>query len=499
MASTQLTVVAPATELTTSRTPPQNLDAEQALLAAILGNNLAYEKVSEFLRPEHFYNAVFSRIYQAVITLIERGQKADAITLKHFFSADPEIAQLGGGDYLAQLTGSYVSIINAADYGRTIHDLYLRRQLVDIGTDVVNDAFGGDVEEPAITQVEQAEQKLFQLATSGDIRGGFVSFATSLRKAREMAEAAFKNDTHITGVTTGLVDMDKKLGGLQRSDLIILAGRPSMGKTALATNMAFAAARKFYETNGKEGGVTGFFSLEMSAEQLATRLISEHARIPSNDIRRGQVRPEEFGKVIESIKEMESLPLYIDDTPGLTIAALRTRARRMKRSAHGLGLIVIDYLQLMQGSSSGRSEQNRVLEISEITRGLKAIAKELDVPVMALSQLSRAVEARDDKRPQLSDLRESGAIEQDADVVMFVFREEYYHSRAEPMRRADETDDKFNKRYEAWQERGSKIHNIAEVIVAKQRHGPIGTVELQFEGQFTRFSDLAKESQSNYD
>jgi replicative DNA helicase len=266
-----------------------------------------------------------------------------------------------------------------------------------------------------------------------------------------------------------------------------------MGKTALATNIAYNAARRFKETNGKEGAVTGIFSMEMSAEQLATRLISEHARLSSNDIRRGQIKREEFASMMQSIKELESIPLFIDDTPALTISALRTRARRMKRSANGLGLIVIDYLQLMQGSGL-RKDDNRVNEVSEITRGLKAIAKELDVPVMALSQLSRAVETREDKRPQLSDLRESGAIEQDADVVMFVFREEYYHSRMEPARRGEETDDKFNKRYQAWQERGDKIHSVAEAIIAKQRHGPIGTVELHFEGQFTKFSNLDRQS-----
>jgi replicative DNA helicase len=489
--SNELVVLRPGNTGVTAaqRLPPHNLDAEQALLAAIMGNNLAYERVSEFLRAEHFYNPVFGRIYKAAITLIERGQKADAITLKHFFSNDPEIHQLGGDDYLAQLTGSFVSIINAADYGRTIHDLHMRRQLIDVGSDMVNDSFSANVEDEAIQMVEAAEQRLFQLATTGDTRGGFVSLGASLHKAQVMMEAAYKSDSHITGVTTGLRDLDRKLGGFQRSDLIILAGRPSMGKTALATNIAFNSAKAFMDTNGKTGGVVGFFSLEMSAEQLSTRLISEYARIPSNDIRRGQIKKEEFTHLMEAIKELERVPLYIDDTPALSIAALRTRARRMKRSAHGLSMIVIDYLQLMQGSGS-KKEENRVNEVSEITRGLKAIAKELDVPVVALSQLSRAVESREDKRPQLSDLRESGSIEQDADVVMFVYREEYYHSRMEPSRRADENDEKFNRRYADWQDRGSKVHNIGEVILAKQRHGPIGTVQLHFEGAFTRFSDL---------
>jgi replicative DNA helicase len=472
------------------RTPPHNLDAEQALIAAILTNNLAYEKVGEFLRPDHFYNPVFGKIYSAICTVIERGQKADSITLRHFFSSDPEIMELGGSDYLAQLAGSYVSIINAADYGHTIHDLHLRRALVDIGTQTVNDAFDGDVETTAMNQVEEAEQRLFKLATTGDVRGGFVSLKEGLHKARAMAEAAHKRDTHITGVTTRLRDLDHKLGGLQPSDLVILAGRPSMGKTALATNIAFNAARAFAQSEGKEGAVVGFFSLEMSSEQLSTRLLSEFVRIPSNDIRRGQIRAEQFDEIVEGIKQMEQTPLYIDDTPALSVAALRTRARRMKRSAHGLGLIIIDYLQLMQGSGSKSSSENRVLEVSEITRGLKALAKELNVPIMALSQLSRKVEERDDKRPQLADLRESGAIEQDADVVMFVFREEYYLSRSEPTQHQNETREKFETRYAEWQQKAGTVHNVAEAIIAKQRHGPIGTVKLHFEGQFTRFSDL---------
>ncbi|MBI3420051.1 MAG: replicative DNA helicase [Proteobacteria bacterium] len=479
----------PPAPATTPRTPPHNLDAEQALLAAILSNNLAYEKVGEFLRPDHFYNPVFGKIFQAVSTVIERGQKADAVTLRHFFASDPEIQQLGGSDYLAQLAGSYVSIINAGDYGHTIHDLYLRRQLVEIGTETVNNAFDGDVEDTAMMLVESSEQRLFQLATTGDIRGGFVALKEPLYRARTMAEAAHKRDSHISGVTTKLRDLDFKLGGLQPSDLVILAGRPSMGKTALATNIAYNAARAFLETDGHEGAVTGFFSLEMSAEQLATRLISEHTKIPSNDIRRGQIKAEQFDEIVEGIKQLERVPLYIDETPALSVAALRTRARRMKRSAHGLGLIVIDYLQLMQGSGT-RREENRVLEVSEITRGLKALAKELNVPVLALSQLSRAVEQREDKRPQLSDLRESGAIEQDADVVMFVFREEYYHTRGQPTQFANETRERFEARYQEWQNRGASIHNVAEVIIAKQRHGPIGTVEMHFEGEFTRFSNL---------
>ncbi len=491
MAGTQLAVINPqglTTGNTPARVPPHNLDAEQALLAALLANNLAYEKVGEFLRAEHFYNPVFGRIYESVTTLINRGQKADAITLKHFFATDPEISQLGGADYLAQLTGSFVSIINTADYGHTIHDLYLRRQLVDVGSDIVNDAFAANLEEGAMHQVEAAEQRLFQLATVGDIRGGMVSLKSSLEKSRESIEAAYRRKAEVTGVTTGLKDLDFVLGGLQRSDLLILAGRPSMGKTALATNMAIAAARKYHQTAGREGAVTAIFSLEMSAEQLSTRLISEHARIASNEMRRGQISVDQHSRIVETIRDLDQMPLYIDDTGSISIAAIRTRARRMKRSAHGLGLIIIDYLQLVTGSGSKR-EENRVQEISEITRGLKAIAKELDVPVIALSQLSRKVEDRDDKRPQLSDLRESGAIEQDADVVMFVFREEYYESRREPTRGQDREQD-FNDKWQRWKERLDASRNVAEVIIGKNRHGPIKTVKLHFENEFTRFSDL---------
>ncbi len=312
----------------------------------------------------------------------------------------------------------------------------------------------------------------------------------SLVVSLKMAEEAYKRDSHVTGVTTGLRDLDRKLGGMQKSDLVILAGRPSMGKTALATNIAFSAARAFHDSDGKEGAGVAFFSLEMSNEQLATRLLGEHSSVPSDKIRRGEVKAEDFSRFLEATKILSRAPLYIDDTPGLSVASLRTRARRLKRMVPHIGMIVIDYLQLLQGSS--RREDNRVQEVSEITRGLKALAKELNIPVIALSQLSRAVEMREDKRPQLADLRESGSIEQDADVVMFVYREEYYHARAEPTRRADENEDKFNSRSQRWMERGEEIRNIAEVLIAKQRHGPIGTVELHFDGPFTRFSDLER-------
>jgi replicative DNA helicase len=469
------------------RVMPHNAEAEQGLLGAVLVNNKAYEKVVEFLKAEHFYDPLHARIFEAVDTLINQGRIADPVTLKGYFASDPEIA---GGNYLERLAANVVSVINAEHYGRLIHDLFLRRKLIEIGEETVTDAFSQTLENDGIGQIEEAEAKLFELASTGDVKGGFVSFKDSLAAAISNAEAAFQRDTPITGVTSGLTDMDRKLGGLHKSDLIILAGRPSMGKTSLAVNMGFNAAKAWLASEGKEGATVAFFSLEMSSDQLAGRILADESKVPSEKIRRGDLRTEDFQRFTEAAQLVGRAPFYIDDTPALSINAVRTRARRLARSAQGgLGLIIVDYLQLLRGSSA-KSSENRVQEISEITRGLKAIAKELHVPVIALSQLSRAVEQREDKRPQLSDLRESGSIEQDADVVMFVFREQYYLERAEPSRRPDESDDKFNDRYQRWQERCEEVHSTAEVIIAKQRHGPIGTVRLFFDGQFTKFDNL---------
>ncbi len=474
---------------TAPRTPPRNLDAEQALLGAILMNNRAYERVSEFLRPEHFSDPANGKIFQAMARLIDQNQIADVVTLKALFERDQELADIGGTGYLARLAGSAITVINAGDYGKTIHDAHLRRQLIDIGDQMINGAFGADMDLTAVDQIEKSEQQLFDLASTGQTEGGFKSLDSAVKTAIGMAEAAFKRAGRVVGVTTGFRDLDARLGGLHPSDLIILAGRPAMGKTALATNIAYNAARARMERGEEEGAVVGFFSMEMSSEQLATRLLSERAEIGSDRIRRGAITQEEFPRVVQAAQELHRLPLHIDDTPALTVSALRTRARRLKRQ-QGLGLIVVDYLQLAQGSKSGKAE-NRVQEISEITRGLKALAKELNVPVIALSQLSRAVEQREDKRPQLADLRESGSIEQDADVVMFIYRHEYYLQREEPQKRADESDEKFNDRVERWQQRAEEAHNKAEVIVGKQRHGPTGTVSLFFDGNFTKFADLA--------
>lgn len=450
------------------------------LVGAILVNNRAFERVSEFLRSEHFADPVHGRIYQACTVMIERGQHVDPTTLKHFFERDEDFAELGGVQYLARLAANAVTIINADNYGRLIHDLHLRRELIELGTDMVNDAFIADLETDAMSQIETAEQSLYDLATVGDYDGGFVPFTTALTSAINIAQIAFKRDG-IAGAPTGFSKLDLMLGGLHPSDLIIVAGRPSMGKTAFATNIAYNVARSI--VHEREEDLTarssiGFFSLEMSAEQLATRIIAEEAQIPSDKIRRGELNAREFDKIVLASQDLQTAPLFIDDTPALTISGLRTRARRLKRQ-HGLSLIVVDYLQLLQGS--GRTNDNRVQEISEITRGLKTLAKELDVPVLALSQLSRAVEQRDDKRPQLADLRESGTIEQDADVVIFIFREEYYLERQQPR----EGTDKFAE----WQEEMDAVHNLAEIMVSKQRHGPTGKVTLNFEPNYTRFSD----------
>jgi replicative DNA helicase len=461
------------------RIPPHSHEAEQALLGALLHNNMAFERVAEFLKPEHFSDPTHSRIYEAISTLLSRSHIADPITLKEYFDRDNALTDVGGGQYLAQLANSIVSIINTEDYGRKIYDFYLRRQLIDIGETIVNDAHTYDLDIFASHQIESAEKKLFDLATVGVQERGLQSFSSALKSALMSAEIAYKRDSHIVGVTTGFKKMNEFLGGFHPSDLIIVAGRPSMGKTALAANFAFNAACASLEK--KEGGGVAFFSLEMSAEQIANRLLGQESGLSSDLIRRGDIGKSDFPRLVEVSNRLNAIPFFIDDTPALSVPALRTRARRLMRQ-ESLGMIVIDYLQLLSGAGK-KSAENRVLELSEITRGLKALAKELNVPVIACSQLSRSVEQRDDKRPQLSDLRESGSIEQDADVVMFVYREEYYLSRKKPTG----SDDKIAE----WERSLNAVTNLADIIIAKQRHGPIGTVQLHFEGRLTKFSDLA--------
>ena len=470
------------------RERPRNVEAEQAVLGAVLVNNETLNRVSEIVQPTHFHEPAHQRIYEAALKLVDRGQLASPVTLRHFFEQDQSLAQVGGAQYLARLAGAAVTLYEVEHYARVVQDLALRRDLITIAEEMMHEAHVPDVDDSAGEQIERAEQQLFQLAETGQADRGFIDFAQAVREAIEMADAAYKRDTLLVGVPTGLTDLDQRLGGLHRSDLLILAARPAMGKTALAANIAFHAAdayRTRREADGSvrvdDGAVVAFFSLEMSAEQLATRMLGEQAEVPSEKIRRGALDQNDFNQVVQASQRIAEIPLFIDDTPALTISALRTRARRLKRT-HGLGLIVVDYLQLLRPSGRSRIE-NRVLEISEITQGLKALAKELEVPVLALSQLSRAVENREDKRPQLSDLRESGAIEQDADVVMFLFREEYYHERKEP--EADTAE------HAEWQEKGERIHGIAELIIGKQRHGPTGMIKLQFRAEFTKFNNLA--------
>jgi replicative DNA helicase len=473
------------------RTAPHNIEAEQSVLGAILVNNDAFYRVSDFLEPKHFFEPIHQTIFETASSLIRAGKIATPVTLKTFLPADTDLGGMTVGQYLARLAAEATTIINAHDYGRTIYELALRRDLIGIGTDMVNVAFDAPVDFAPRAQIEDAERRLYELAESGRYDGGFQRFAQALTVAVDMAAKAFQRDGKLSGIATGLRDLDVKMGGLQPSDLVIVAGRPGMGKTALATNIAYNVAkahRAEVQADGTmksvNGGIVGFFSCEMSAEQLATRILAEQTGIASSTIRRGGITETDFEKIRDYSIELQSLPLYVDETGGLSISQLTARARRLKRQK-GLDLLVVDYIQLLQGSNK-RGNDNRVQEVTEITTSLKALAKELNVPIIALSQLSRQVESRDDKRPQLSDLRESGSIEQDADVVMFVFREEYYLANKEPRAGTPE--------YEKWQLEMSLVHGKAEVIIGKQRHGPTGTVELQFEASLTRFGDLAHDS-----
>ncbi|WOH84898.1 replicative DNA helicase [Bradyrhizobium sp. BEA-2-5] len=474
------------------RSAPHNIEAEQGLLGAILVNNNAFYRVSDFLEPKHFFETIHQQIYETAGSLIRMGKIATPVTLKTFLPADTDVGGMTIGQYLARLAAEATTIINAQDYGRTVYDLSLRRDLIGIGEDMVNVAYDAPVDFAPRAQIEDAERQLYSLAETGRYDGGFQRFAQALTIAVDLAAKAFQRDGKLSGISTGMRDLDTKMGGLQHSDLIIVAGRPGMGKTSLATNIAYNVARAYVPelqadgtTKAANGGVIGFFSCEMSADQLATRIVAERTGVPSSHIRRGGISEADFEKIREVSIELQSLPFYVDATGGLSIAQLMARARRLKRQK-GLDLLVIDYIQLLSGSSK-RANDSRVQEITEITTSLKALAKELNVPVIALSQLSRQVESRDDKRPQLSDLRESGSIEQDADVVLFVYREEYYLAMKEPRPGTPE--------HEKWQLDMSLAHGKAEVIIGKQRHGPTGTVDLHFEASVTRFGDLAPDGQ----
>ena len=465
---------------------PHNIEGEQQLLGAILTNNEVYDRVSSLVKAEHFFDPVHQRIFERMVARIQKNALASPVTLKPFFEDDPGLKELGGPAYLVRLAGAAISAYAARDYAQMIYDLAVRRELIGLGKDIAARAGKVEVDSEPREQIIEAEQRLYKLGEQGVAERGFQSFLKAAVEAVNVANAAYQRGGGLSGISTGLVDLDRKLGGLHPSDLLILAGRPSMGKTSLATNIAFNIAKAYKRgrlpdgTDGTiDGGCVGFFSLEMSAEQLAARVLSEASKVPSEQIRRGDMTEIEFRRFVDAAKELESCPLYIDDTPALPISQLAARSRRLKRT-HGLDLLVVDYLQLLKGSKT----DNRVQEVSEITQALKAIAKELNIPVIALSQLSRQVENREDKRPQLSDLRESGSIEQDADVVMFVYREEYYLSRMEP--------EPGSAGHSEWMQKSERAHAKAEVIIGKQRHGPIGNVELSFEAEFTRFGNLAQ-------
>ena len=455
---------------------PSNLEAEQALIGSVLVNNDIIDEVAHLINSSKFFDPFHKRIYETIENLNNKGMIANPITLKNFFETNSSLDEVGGVDYLVKLTRFSSSVRQALDYAKIVHEMYIKRELIEISENVTQDSTNKNSEKTGENIIEETEQSLFKLAERGTFSQSYIKFDKALDQTIEMATLAMKNDEGIVGVPTGLTELDKKLGGLHKSDLVIIAGRPSMGKTALATNIAFNAAKKIQD-EGKKTSIA-FFSLEMSSEQLSTRILAEQSRIKSNDIRRGKISEDQFDKFIETSKNISELPLYIDETPAISIAALSNRARRIKR-LYGLDMVVIDYIQLMSASNY---RDGRVQEISEITQGLKALAKELSVPVLALSQLSRAVEQRDDKKPQLADLRESGSIEQDADVVMFVYREAYYLERKEPRPATVE--------HAEWQAKMNEVSNLAEIIIGKQRHGPTGNIMLEFEAMFTKFKDI---------
>ncbi|MEO0465191.1 MAG: replicative DNA helicase [Pseudomonadota bacterium] len=487
--------VMPKDHETTQTEAPNNLVAEAAVLGAILFDNNAYQRVTEVLQPTDYYAPAHQEIYATCAALIEQGRLADGVTLREHFERNDQLTVIGGAAYLAELLDSAAFGPEVTDYARIVRDLAIRRELLNIGSGMKLRALVPPSETEGSDQIELAERELFALAERGSSNRGFVDFGSAVRQSLEMAEAAFQREGKIAGIATHLDDLDYKLGGLHNSDLLILAGRPSMGKTSLATNIAYnvaAACRREKQEDGSlksiDGGVVAFFSLEMSSEQLATRIIAERTGISGHKFRSGELDERDFERIRDAVTELQNLPLHIDDTGGLSISQLAARARRLHRTV-GLDMIVIDYLQLIT-SSGGKSDGNRVQEITQISMALKALAKDLDIPVIALSQLSRQVEQRDDKRPQLSDLRESGSIEQDADVVMFVYRDEYYLSRMEPQ--PGEGDGDTMSKWQQWRERMDNAMGKAEVIIGKQRHGPIGKVELAFDAEVTRFGNLEK-------
>ena len=457
---------------------PCNIEAEQAVIGSILVSNEIYDEISSIIDSKKFFDPIHVKIFETIEKLISKGLLANPITLKNYFENSEGLKELGGQEYLIKITKFSTSAKQTIDYANIVHEMHVRRELIKISESVLNEATNNnEITSTGEEMIQNAEKSLFDLAERGHFNRSFLKFENALKQTIEMAKNAYQNEEGIVGVPTGLTDLDSRLGGMHKQDLVIIAGRPSMGKTALATNIAFHAAKNIERKKTKS--TVAFFSLEMSSEQLSTRILSEQSRIRSNDIRRGKVSEKELEKYIETSKNIFELPLYIDETPAITISAISNRSRRIKR-LFGLDLIVVDYIQLMR--TSGKKDWGRVQEISEITQGLKALAKELDVPVLALSQLSRQVEQRDNKKPQLSDLRESGSIEQDADVVMFVYREAYYLENKEPTLGSIE--------HAEWQQKMDEISNLAEIMIGKQRHGPTGNVKVEFEAMYTKFKNL---------
>ena len=481
-----------------TRALPANVEAEAAFLGAALIDNRVIEELPVQLAPGHFFEPVHARIYERVLQLLDRKAVVTPVTLRPYFEADEALKELGGLTYLARLTADGQGLLAPRELAEQIYDLALLRELVSVGRNLVESALDTSETVAPLEQIEHAESALYKVAEGAGAQSEAQGFSTATRTAITAIEKALNSGGHISGKTTGLTSVNEKVGGLHDSDLIILAGRPGMGKTSLATNIAFNCAKRFLDDTSRDGidpeksvgSAVAFFSLEMSADQLATRILAEQSEISSELLRMGKISREDFQKLSFASQTLAELPLYIDDTPALNIAALRARARRLKRR-HNIGLVVVDYLQLLQGS--GRANDNRVNEISEISRGLKTLAKELGVPVIALSQLSRAVEQREDKRPMLSDLRESGSIEQDADMVWFVYREDYYVASREPKQPVDGDDAKIHEAHDKWREEMERVYGLAELIVAKQRHGATGKVRMRFEPRITRFSDLAGE------
>ena len=474
----------------TPKTLPTNLEAEQAVLAAVLMNNRALERISEFLRPEHFSHPAHQEIYKLAMRLYSIGQTFDIISIKTYLDQQGVLESVGGVDYLTQLASAGVTVVNVEQYARIVYDNAMRRDLIALGQNITEDAFVEDLDNPVSHQIEVAEQKLFELSNQGATERDVVPISVALQDALKEAEIAYKADGQLSGLTTGLNALDKSISGLHHSDLIIIAGRPAMGKTTLAMNIAFNAANAIMagRANDKYKGAVVFFSLEMSYSQLATRVLASQSKIPGSAMREGSLTDEDFMKMSQYSAAISRVPLYIDDTPGMSVPMIRSRARRLARKHGGIALIVIDYLQLMTLPGGGRKVENRTLELSEITRGLKMLAKEMDVPVIALSQLSRSVESRDDKHPLLSDLRESGSIEQDADIVMFTYREEYYLENRDPSNKlSGNVNDKMQ---ESYQRRLERARNKAEIIIGKNRHGRTETIHTAFFGDYSLFDNL---------